>query len=398
MYFYHVPLAVPYWSAATYRQAFRSFRSCNVVQGGALDELRSQIIEAFGVHQVVLCSSGSLALELALRACGVGPGAEVVVPTFCCSAIVAPILAAGGAPVLADLGDELNVTAETVAAALTRRTRAIVVPHLFGNPADIGAIADLARGRNIPIIDDAAQALGATVDGRPLGSFGDIGILSFGAEKVCFGIGGGAVISRRGDLSLAGVQSALARPSAAAALGSFASTLLWRRWRRWTAPLQDVLARKRDPGAPLRGYQRHGMANLNATIARSLIETLAANLAARRARVDAYRRLLVGAPGMELIAHRPGSACLAQVIRCLPGPRGRDVAARVIATLGRCGYEIQGSYVPIHLLEKFSMCVWDRLPHADRVWADLVELPCEPTVSLAHVEKIAAIVKATVNA
>jgi perosamine synthetase len=285
-----------------------------------------------------------------------------------------------------------------VGAVLTQRTRALVVPHLFGNPADIGAIADLARGRSIRVIDDAAQALGATVDGRPLGSFGDTGILSFGAEKVCFGIGGGAMISRCSDLSLTSVQSALARPCAAAALGSFASTLLWRRWRRWTAPLQSALARKRDPEAPRRDYQRQGMANLNAAIACSLIETLAANLAARRARVDAYRQLLVGVPGMELIAHRLGSACLAQVVRCLPSARGRDVAARVIAALGGHGYEIQGSYVPIHLLEKFSMCVWDRLPHADRVWADLIELPCEPTVSLAHVERIAAIVKATIHA
>jgi dTDP-4-amino-4,6-dideoxygalactose transaminase len=89
---------------------------------------------------------------------------------------------------------------------------------------------------------------------------------------------------------------------------------------------------------------------------------------------------------------------LAQVVRCPPSARGRDVAARVIAALGGHGYEIQGSYVPIHLLEKFSMCVWDRLPHADRVWADLIELPCEPTVSLAHVERIAAIVKATIHA
>jgi dTDP-4-amino-4,6-dideoxygalactose transaminase len=85
------------------------------------------------------------------------------------------------------------------------------------------------------------------------------------------------------------------------------------------------------------------------------------------------------------------------VIRFLPRRGGRDLAAGAIAALERTGYELQGSYVPIHLLNHFGMCVWDHLPHADRIWADLVELPCEPEVGLDHVEQIAGIVKATVT-
>jgi hypothetical protein len=148
-----------------------------------------------------------LALEIALRACDVGKGDEVIIPTFCCTSVVPPILAVGACPVLADVGDELNITAETVEAALTQKTRAIVVPHLFGNPVDIKSIVDLAHSKDIRVIDDAAQALGATIDGRPVGSFGDLGILSFGSEKVCFGLGGGVVVSRQrknlnGNLSI----------------------------------------------------------------------------------------------------------------------------------------------------------------------------------------------------
>ena len=399
MYFYRVPLAVPYWSGATYRRVLQALRSGSVVEGIDLDDLRSRIVETLGVRDAILCSSGSLALELALRWCGVGTGDEVVIPTFCCSAVVPPILAVGAQPVLADVGEELNLTADTVGAALTRRTRAVIVPHLFGNPAEITAIAGLIRDKNTRLIDDAAQALGANLHGKPLGSFGDVGILSFGAEKVLFGVGGGAVVSRREDFAQVRAQSALRRPLAAAALGLFASTLFWRRWRRFTAPLQSVIAHKRggDPGAVPRSYQSQGMANLQAAIACSLMETLAENIAARRTRAGAYRRFLAGTTGIELIPHRPGSACLTQVIRCLPGAGGRDAAAEVIAALGRRGYEIQGSYMPIHLLRNFSMCVWDRLPHADRIWTDLVELPCEPGMPLAHVERIAAVVKETIH-
>src|SRR5262245_62628085 len=154
-------------------------------------------MKRLGVEHAIICGSGSLALEIAVRACGVGEGDEVIIPTFCCTSVVPPILAVGACPVLADVGDELNITAETVEAALTQKTRVIVVPHLFGNPAGINSIVNLAHRRDIRVIDDAAQALGATIDGQPVGSFGDFGILSFGREKVCFGLGGGVVVSRQ---------------------------------------------------------------------------------------------------------------------------------------------------------------------------------------------------------
>ncbi|MBI2535103.1 MAG: DegT/DnrJ/EryC1/StrS family aminotransferase, partial [Deltaproteobacteria bacterium] len=172
---------MPYWSGATYRGILRSVLTGRVVTGPDLNQIQSLVIETLGVEEAVLCGSGSLALEIALRACGVGQHDEVVIPTFCCTAVVPPVLAVGAVPVFADVGAELNITVETVDAALTKKTKAVIVPHLFGNPADIGAIIDLARGKNIRVIDDAAQALGATIDGRPVGSFGDAGILSFGS-------------------------------------------------------------------------------------------------------------------------------------------------------------------------------------------------------------------------
>jgi dTDP-4-amino-4,6-dideoxygalactose transaminase len=86
-----------------------------------------------------------------------------------------------------------------------------------------------------------------------------------------------------------------------------------------------------------------------------------------------------------------------QVVRVLPQRNSRDLAAEVIKALGHAGFEIQGSYVPIHLLGNFDKCIWDRLPHAERVWADLIELPCEPGVSFDDVERIATIVKETVT-
>src|SRR5262249_27809241 len=130
-YSYRVPLSVPYWNGETYRGILRSLFSGRVIEGPDLGNLRAAVIERLCVEEAVLCGSGSLALEIALRACDVGEGDEVIIPTFCCTSVVPPILAFVAWPVLADGSDELNITAETVEAALTQKTRAIVVPHLL---------------------------------------------------------------------------------------------------------------------------------------------------------------------------------------------------------------------------------------------------------------------------
>ncbi len=397
--FPRVPLAVPYWNSKTYRAILRSLSFGSVIDGPDLFDLRSVLTEKLGVADVVLCGSGSLALEIALRACVVGRGDEVVVPTFCCTTVIPPILAVGAFPVLADVGDDLNVSAASIEAALSERTKAVIVPHLFGNPADIGPILDLLRGRNIRVIDDAAQALGATIADQPVGTFGDVGILSFGSEKVCFGLGGGAVVSRCKKVFERISVLHLPPPGILNSLQSLLSTAIWRRWRRWTLPLHSALSRGTStaPDSPPDEYKKEAMANLNAAVALTLVRSLRENVNARRERVRAYRELLSAERRLMLIPHDPGSACLTQVIRVLAGRRGSDLSATLIEVLAREGYEVQGSYVPIHLISAYESYVRDPLPNAERVWPDLVELPCEPDVSFDDVERITAIIKQTLK-
>jgi perosamine synthetase len=379
--------AVPYWTGATYRAAFRSI----LAPSRARAELRETMIHRLCVPATLLCGSGSLALEIVLAACGVAPAEEVIIPTFCCSAVVPPILNLGAIPVLADSGEELNLTAKDVAAVLTEKTRAVVVPHLFGNPADIEAITALTRPKKIAVIDDAAQALGATIDGAPAGSFGDAGILSFSAEKICTGIGGGVAVSRNASL-FAGIDLPFA--SNASALKNFSSTVFRRRWRRWTFPFDSG---KPDPDTPPLPYRREAMTEVAAAVALSLVRTLDDNITARRERVTAYNDLLRDVNRLKIIRHRLGSACLTQVIQVIPKNLDDDPAAKVLAALRSAGYEAQGSYVPIHLLPPYERWARHGLPHAETVWDNLVELPCEPDVKFDDVERIAAIVRDTLR-
>jgi len=139
------------------------------------------------------------------------------------------------------------------------------------------------------------------------------------------------------------------------------------------------------------------LSNLNAAVALSLMQTLDENIAARRARVRAYQDLLGSDEHLELIAHQPGSACLSQIVRVLPGRGGSDLAARLVEALCSAGYEVQGSYVPIHLVDCYQIWARQRLAYAERLWSDLIELPCEPEVSFAEVERSAGIVRQIVR-
>ncbi|MBV6475699.1 MAG: GDP-perosamine synthase [Rhodocyclaceae bacterium] len=138
-----------------------------------------------GTRHAISLANGTLALELALHALGIGPGDEVIVParTFIASASCA--VARGAVPVVADVDPvSQNLTADTVSQALTCRTRAIVAVHLAGWPCDMDPITDLARRRGIKVVEDCAQAHGATYRGRPVGSLGDCAAFSFCQDKI----------------------------------------------------------------------------------------------------------------------------------------------------------------------------------------------------------------------
>jgi dTDP-4-amino-4,6-dideoxygalactose transaminase len=140
---------------------------------------------AVGCRHAIALANGTVALELALQALGIGPGDEVVTTsrTFIASASAAVMR--GAAPVIADVDrDSQNLTAQTVEAVLTPRTRAIVAVHLAGWPCDMDPILALARERGLVVVEDCAQALGATYRGQPVGSLGDAAAFSFCQDKI----------------------------------------------------------------------------------------------------------------------------------------------------------------------------------------------------------------------
>lgn len=173
------------------------------IMGPEVAELETRLAQSTGVNHALTCSSGTMALQLALMALGVGLGDEVIVPTFTFAAPVEAILLLGAKPVLADIrADTLNIDVSACAALIGPRTKAIIAVSLFGEPADFSALNSLARAHGLSVIEDAAQSYGSSLNGQPSGSLADIGCTSFFPTKPLGGAGeGGALFTNDNHLA-----------------------------------------------------------------------------------------------------------------------------------------------------------------------------------------------------
>lgn len=160
--------------------------------GPRVMEFERAFAKFVGVKHAIAVSSGTAALHAALLAVGVKAGDEVVMPSFTFSATAEAAVLCGAKPVFADIDpDSLSINADTVSRVLSNRTKAIIPVHLYGQPVDMGPILEIARERGIAVIEDAAQAHGASLGGRMAGSMGDMGCFSFyGAKNMTTGEGG----------------------------------------------------------------------------------------------------------------------------------------------------------------------------------------------------------------
>ena len=154
----------------------------------------------FGGGRAIALANGSVALELALRAFGIGPGDEVIVTPRSFVASASCVRLVGATPVFADVDpDSGNITPESVGRVLSERTRAIIAVHLAGWPADIPGLVELVRGRDVKIIEDCAQAHGAEIGGESVGSFGDAAAFSFCQDKIISTGGEGGLLTIRDE-------------------------------------------------------------------------------------------------------------------------------------------------------------------------------------------------------
>ena len=323
-------LSIPHMGGAEQRYADEAFRTNWVSTVGpnlpAFEEAFSRRVD--GLPSVAL-ASGTAAIHLGLRLLGVGPGDEVFCSTLTFAASANPIRYLGAEPVFIDSNRETwNMDPERLAGALADRAarnrlpKAIVVVHLYGQIADMDALAAIANRYQVPILEDAAEALGATYHGKPAGTFGEIAAFSFNGNKIITTAGGGMLTARDGAL----VEKA----------------------RFWST-------QAKDPGIAYEhsetGYN-YRMSNVLAGIGRGQLEVLDERVRQRRAIAARYREAFAELPGVEAMPEAPHCFSTSW-LSCFLLEAGRD---ELIDQLNAAGIESRPVWKPMHLQPLFGQC------------------------------------------
>jgi perosamine synthetase len=197
-----IPMAHPDIGPAEESAVLRVLRSGQLAQGGEVEALEAEFANRVGAGFAVCVSSGTAALHAALAAAGVGAGDEVITVAFTFVASVNPILMLGGTPVFVDIEqDSFLIDIRGVVDALSRRTRAIIPVHLYGQPVDVDEMRTACAGADVVIVEDSAQAIGASYRGVRVGALGDAAAFSLYATKNITAGEGGIVTTNQADVA-----------------------------------------------------------------------------------------------------------------------------------------------------------------------------------------------------
>jgi dTDP-4-amino-4,6-dideoxygalactose transaminase len=348
-----------------------------LAMGAEVQAFERELAAYLSTSREVMCvNSGTAALHLALQACGIGPGDEVLVPTLTYIATFQAVSATGATPVACDVREDSAWLDTTDAARrVTDRTRAIIPVHFAGGTGDLQAVYDMARTYGLRVIEDAAQALGCHYRGRLVGTAGDITCLSFdGIKHVTAGEGGAVVTAdeevaeRVKDARLLAIQKDTDK--------RFAGQ------RSWEFDVTD------------QGWRFH-MSNLFASIGRVQLRRFVAEFRAQRvALAKYYQTVFSSEPQIRLLDLTYGEDGIVPFSFHVFLPH--EMRNRVLEALLAEGIECGIHYKPNHLLTKYRRHGLT-LPVAERLHREVIALPFWPELATADQDLIVDVVRRAIR-
>lgn len=312
--------------------------------GKYIAEFESTFAKWCGVSHAVSCCNGTAALHVALLALGVRPGDEVIVPTLTFVATVNAVKMCGATPVFVDSEPgSWNLDPKAVEVQITEHTRGIVPVHLYGYPADMRAIGDLAKRRGLFVLEDAAEAHGATIEGKSVGALGNAAVFSFFGNKILTTGEGGIVVTN--DEALAG-------------------------------QLRLLRSQGQDPNRrywfPIIGYN-YRMTNIAAAVGLAQLEKVAEHLEARKFIDHGYREHLRGITGLRFQAPVSGTKPTCWLFTLAFDETWPDRNA-IMARLNERGIETRPVFYPIHTLPPYRKPAF-HFPIAEKIAQSGINLP-----------------------
>ena len=369
-YFYKVPWCVPAWGRRELLVTLGCIFTGRVIDGAYPEVFAAAVKKFLGLRYAVPVNRGRTAIELALRAMGLGKEDEVIFPSYVCHSVLDAVVRTGAVPVFADVGPELQLTVDTVRSAITSKTKCVVVPHLFCRTAPIDNIEVMLRGTGIWLIDDAAQLFGSRCDGRLVGAFGDCGIISCGPGKTLAGAAGGLFVTDNRDLYEKAVSISLSREKQSAVTRRVLSFWIWRRLRKYTLPFQVIINRLLDLKNEM-PHQFCAMSNLDAAIALAQFDAMYKNDRIRRFNAETLLQAL-GHGADRSINDLSRDDMSVKFVLLLP-ENGYQLL-ELIEKLSDLGIECQGGYAPLHK----EMGAWPtELTVTEKVWDKVLCIPID---------------------
>ena len=339
--------------------------------GPQVDAFEAEFAAAVGAPYALALSSGTAALHLALILAGVGPGDEVLVSTLTFSASANPVVYLGGRPIFIDSEPtSWNLDPALVAETIERKARqgklpkAVIPVHLYGQSADLDPILDICHRFEIPVIEDAAEALGATYKGRAPGTLGKAGIFSFNGNKIITTSGGGMLVSDDGD---------------------------------FIAHARKLATQARDPAPHYQhseiGYN-YRMSNVLAGIGRGQLQVLEDRVQARRRNCAFYQETLGDLPGIAFMPEAPWGRCTRwlTVITVDPEEFGADREAIRLA-LEAENIEARPVWKPMHLQPVFAGCEAVGGSVAEEFFRDGLCLPSGSNLSESDLLRVVDVIR-----
>ncbi|GAA3735669.1 aminotransferase class I/II-fold pyridoxal phosphate-dependent enzyme [Plantactinospora mayteni] len=333
--------------------------------GPEIDSFEREIAERVGTAYAVAVSSGTAALHLALLALGARPGQVVIVPTLTFVATANAVVYTGAEPVFVDCEPATGNIDPALLTDLLRelraagRTVAAVLPvDMFGSCASYPEILPVCAAAGVPVIEDAAEALGAVRDGRPAGSFGRAGVLSFNGNKIITTSGGGMVVSDDAELI--------------------------DRCRYLSTQARQPVAHYEHTDV---GYN-YRLSNLLAALGRAQLRRLDAMIARRRRLRGRYAKLFAAVPGVRLLADAdPGTNCWLTTITVDPAQAGWH-ASDLASHLGRQDIETRPVWKPMHLQPVFGTARASLTGAAQRLFDTGLTLPSGSALTEPQVTRV----------
>jgi perosamine synthetase len=367
-----IPLSSPDITEAEIAAVTAVLRTTHLSLGPELTSFESALAEYHSVPHAIAVSSGTAGLHMALITLGIGEGDEVIVPSFAFIAVANAVLHVRATPVFADIDPiTLNLAPSSVERVLTKRTRAILVVHTFGIPADMHALSDLATLHNLVIIEDACEAIGAEIRQRRVGSFGDLAVFGFYPNKQITTGEGGAVLAHvqihADHLRRLRNQGRSSNPTPDNSIQTASDWL-----------------HHSDSGFNYR------LSDIACALGRVQLSRISEILALRRAAAERYHILLADLPALELPPLTQPDSTISWFVFVVRFAETAD-RSRIQAILAGHGISTATYFVPIHQQPSWRdrVASHDHLPVTELVGSRTLALPFFTRITPSQQEQVA---------